>query len=107
MTTTFSATVKCPCCGEAVDCDVEAEVSGRDRPMRWGPDGGSPPEYAEADILTVVISATGKDITDAIDTDQFQDEACETAAQDHAAAAEDAAERRAEGARDARRFRED
>lgn len=46
------------------ECLVTLTVSGQDRPMRWGPDGGSPPEYAEIDVVAVNVVATGDDIVD-------------------------------------------
>ena len=50
------------------ECTVTATISGQDRPMRWGPDGGSPPEYAEVDVVAVTIDATGADISDDLTT---------------------------------------
>lgn len=90
----------CPVCASRVDVTIDAEVSGRDRGMRWGPDGGSPPEYAEADILGVYISETGYDITEMVDPDAFSDAVLDQAAENEASDRADAAERAADARRD-------
>lgn len=56
-----------------VDCTVEFEVSGRHVPMRWGPDGGSPEEFPDVDVLAVTVDATGEDITSEVDMDRVTD----------------------------------
>ena len=96
----YSATVKCPCCGERVDAEIDANVTGRYR----GATRLDPAEYPDVDIVAVRIAATGKDITDQIDTDSLKEDVEEQAGENEAAAREDAAERRAEERRDARRM---
>lgn len=52
------------------ECLVTLTVSGQDRPARFGPDGGSPPEYAEIDVVAVNVVATGTDIVDDLTTEE-------------------------------------
>lgn len=89
----YHAIIVCPCCGERVDATVDATIEGRDRGMRWGPDGGSPPEYAEAVISAVYVSATGRDVTSQIDLTALEGDILEQAARNEEADRYDAAER--------------
>ena len=103
MQTEFGATVKCPCCGEKVDATVTATLSGRYRADTRLDPGETP----EVDELTVIIDATEEDITDrlgSLDRERLEETAMERASEDDAEAKEDAAERRAEAIRDARRM---
>lgn len=45
--------------GETVSVTATVEVDGEYRPATWGFDGGNPPEYPEADIVSVVRQDTG------------------------------------------------
>lgn len=53
------------------ECTVSYSVSGRHRPMRWGPDGGSPEEFPEVEIDSVTIDATGEDIQGELDESEI------------------------------------
>lgn len=56
---------------EEIDVECTATVTGKHSPMRWGPDGGSPEEFPEVDVVAV-ISVEGEDLTEYIDPEDMR-----------------------------------
>lgn len=105
MKTTFTTTIRCPCCNETVDATVTATISGGyRRATRLDPE-----ETPEAEIDSVRVGENqDRDVADDLREsvlDELKNEAVQEAAEDWAAAKADAEERRAEAARDERRWR--
>ncbi|MEY2668997.1 MAG: hypothetical protein RJA59_1635 [Pseudomonadota bacterium] len=81
---------------EEIDVDVTATVSGKHVPMRWGPDGGSPEEFPEVDVVAV-ISVEGEDLTEYVDPgdmERLQEKAEERAGDMESDLADEVAEHR-------------
>lgn len=106
MKTEFTTNIRCPCCDETVEATVIATISGGyRRATRLDPE-----ETPEAEIDSVCVGENqDRDVTDGLREsvlDELKDEAVQEAAEDWAAAKADAEERRAEAARDDRRWRD-
>lgn len=83
--------------------EATAEISGRHIPMRWGPEGGSPEEWPEVDIVSVVLLDDDDipriDVTTALTSDELEviaDAVCLAASEDERERYNDAMEREAD-----------